>query len=258
MSSGGARPTGSQQLMLHYDTRDWPRGTAFEFDREVLRTTYDLLRPAGTHGDHWFKSKVRLVGNMMLAQNDVAGGHTLVRSRQHIEDNPGAYLKVQLFTKPGGSLLSSGGLVALDPGSVFLIDQSRPYRQTMPGGQNLTLFLPYARVNYDPTRLPPILRLGQETTEGRFLAHSMRIYFRFLKTASAESAMALSQAVCGVVSGLCGEPVRGCAPPDRPQLCRSRVWTGGCAARGGRLASIDLPGLRPHGRPDGIHTGPSA
>jgi hypothetical protein len=105
-------------LELHYDTRDWPRGSAFEFDREVLRTTYDLVRPAGTHGDHWFKSQVRLVGTMMLAQNDVEGGHTLVRSRQHVESNPGTYLKVQLFRKAGGRLLSGAGLATLSPGPI--------------------------------------------------------------------------------------------------------------------------------------------
>jgi hypothetical protein len=112
-------------MMLDYDTRSWPRSQAFEFDREALRLTYDLRRPAGTDA-HWFMSQIRLTGGLMLARNNGAGGHILVRDCRHIDSNPGGYLKLQMFSMSGGNLASGDRIIELDPGSVFAIDQSRP------------------------------------------------------------------------------------------------------------------------------------
>lgn len=201
MMTGNEGAANPPELLLEYDTRDWPRGRAFEFDREALRATYDLRRPMGTDR-HWFRSQIRLVGSLMLARNDGDGGHILVRNPEHIESNPALYLKLQLFFKPGGSLASGDRIVALDPGAVFLIDQSRPYRQTMPAGQNLTFFLPHARVHYDPATMPAVLRFGSESLECRFLSHAMRMAFRLSVGAPASDRSGLAHALCGSVSGL--------------------------------------------------------
>lgn len=188
-------------LVLDYDTRGWPRGQAFEFDRDALRATYDLRRPAGTD-THWFKCKIRLVDRLMLARNDGSGGHILVRDCQHIESNPGDYLKLQAFSMPGGSVASGDQIMMLDPGSVFAIDQSRPYRQTMPPGRNLTFFLPHARVHYHPAAMPAVLRFGCGTPEGRFLAHTMRAIFRLEGVGATTDETGLAHALCGSVAGL--------------------------------------------------------
>jgi AraC-like DNA-binding protein len=192
---------GPSTLMLDYDTRGWPRGQAFEFDREALRATYELRRPAGTDA-HWFKSEIRLVGSLMLARNDGGGGHILVRDGRHVESNPGTYLKLQVFSRPGGSLASGDQIMKFDPGSVFVIDQSRPYRQTMPPGKNFTFFLPHARVNYRPAAMPAVLRFDCGTPEGRFLSHTMRIIFRLAGVATTADNSGLAHALCGSVAGL--------------------------------------------------------
>ncbi len=194
---------GPATMDLDFDTRNWPRGQAFEFDREALRLTYDLRRPAGTDA-HWFMSKIRLTGGLMLARNDHAGGHVLVRDRRHVDSNPGSYLKLQIFAMPGGSLASGDRIIELDPGSVFAIDQSRPYRQTMPSGKNLTFFLPHARVSYDPAAMPAVLRFGCQTPEGRFLANAMRMTFTLSGAAVADDNSGLGHAFCGTVAGLLG------------------------------------------------------
>lgn len=192
-------PLGPAALSLDYDNRSWPPGQAFEFDREALRQTYDLRRPAGTDA-HWFMSQIRLAGSLMLARNNGAGGH--VRDRRHVDSNPGGYLKLQIFSMPGESLASGDRIIELDPGSVFAIDQSRPYRQTMPPGKNLTFVLPHARVNYDPAAMPPVLRFGSRTPEGRFLASVMRMTFKLSAAAVTEDDAGLGHAFCGAVAGL--------------------------------------------------------
>jgi AraC-like DNA-binding protein len=190
-----------RDLALDYDTRSWPRGQAFEFDREALSSTYDLTRPAGTEG-HWFKSQISLVGSLMLARNHGGGGHILIRSDRHIESNSGYYLKMQLFSGSGGYLAIRDRILALDPGAVFLIDQSRPYRQTMPSGQNLTFFLPHALVNYDPANMPAFLSFGPGTAEGRFLSHAMRMLFRLAGGRPSSDESGLDRAFCGSVAGI--------------------------------------------------------
>jgi AraC-like DNA-binding protein len=192
---------GSSNADLHYDTRGWSPGQAFEFDREALRATYDLRRPTGT-GGHWFKSDIRLLCSLMLARNDGGGSHILVRDSRHIEENPGHYLKMQIFSMPGGSVATGDRIMTLDPMSVFVIDQSRPYRQTMPAGKNLTFFLPHARVNYDPAAMPAVLRFDGGATEGRFLSNIMRMVFRLAGVASVAEGFGLAQAICGSVGGL--------------------------------------------------------
>lgn len=188
-------------LVLEYDTRGWPRGQAFEFDREALRPTYELRRPDGTDG-HWFRSQIQLVDSLMLARNNGDGGHVLIRTPRHIESNPGRYLKLQVFSAPGGNLTSGDRTMALDPGSVFLIDQSRPYIQTMPSGQNLTFFLPHARTNYDPSATPAVMRFGRGTPEGQFLSYAMRMVFRLSGGAAGADGSGLAFALCGSVERL--------------------------------------------------------
>jgi AraC-like DNA-binding protein len=216
LSESGVGPS---TVALDFDTRGWPRGRAFEFDREALRSTYELLRPAGTDA-HWFNSEIRLVGSLMLARNQGDGGHILVRDCRHVESNPGGYLKLQVFSMPGGSVAGGDQIMKLDPGSVFVIDQSRPYRQTMPPGKNLTFFVPHARVDYHPTTMPPVLRFGRGTTEGRFLAHVMRLTFRLAGVAATADGPGLARALCGSVAGLLASYASRTGSTAVPQTAR--------------------------------------
>jgi AraC-like DNA-binding protein len=74
----------------------------------------------------------------------------------------------------------------------------------MPQGKNLTFFLPYARVSYDPTAMPAVLRFGCRTPEGLFLANAMRMTFKLSGAAVTHDDSGLGQGFCGTVAGLLG------------------------------------------------------
>jgi len=184
---------------IHYDTRGWKVSDAVEFGREVLRPTYDF----GLRNDqsfHWYCTDIWLAGPLLFARN-MGDGHLLLREARHLATNPGHYLKLQIFNEAGGMLFCPDEAYQLEPRSVHLIDQSQPYRQKQPSGDNCTVFLPHALLGFKPGTAAYI-RFDAASPEGGFLAHSTQAFFDQLPRMTVGEAACMAGAYAGLVRSL--------------------------------------------------------
>ena len=191
---------GSAIPHISYDTRGLRISDAVDFGREVVRTTYDLGLPRDL-SDHWFRTEIWMLGPLLVAQNS-GSGQELIRERRHLSTNPGDYLKIQIFEESGGVLHGAEGAIALEASSVHLIDQTRTYRQTIPPGGNLTVFVPYALLDYRIGSLPPHLEFGSGTGEGSVLSASTTALLSGVRTMTSGDSMGVCRAYVGMLRGL--------------------------------------------------------
>jgi AraC-like DNA-binding protein len=172
---------------------------AVEFGREVVRPTYDLGL-SRDRSDHWYHTDIWLVGPMLFARN-AGDGHVLLRESRHLAANPGHYLKLQIFEEAGGVLFGPDATEPLEARAVRLIDQSRPYRQEMPAGRNLTVFIPHTLLDYRSGAAAHI-RFAADSAEGGFLSRSTEALFDQLPGLTIGHASGVAGAYAGLLKAL--------------------------------------------------------
>jgi AraC-like DNA-binding protein len=199
------------------DSRNQPKESGEAAGRRLIETTYDLEIPESCT-DWAFLGEVWRVGSLTFARFE-APQHTLTRGPRHILQNPGRYLKLQLFEQDEGWFEGADGRFEVAVGVMCVIDQSRPYVQRMPSGRHLSVFVPHAAVGYDPAASPPFIGLRPADFQGRILGRTLVNLFDALPDLRQDEA-ALVEAILvstcqHVLKPAASEPTTGRIRSDR-------------------------------------------
>ena len=68
----------------------------------------------------------------------------------------------------------------IGPGAIHFIDHDRPARQIASDHEQLSVFVPYHAIGYDPSVHPAVFSMGLDTAAGRLLAASLEVAFKSL------------------------------------------------------------------------------
>ncbi|WP_430937893.1 helix-turn-helix transcriptional regulator [Rhodovulum sp. YNF3179] len=153
-------------------TMDLGNEASFDFWREATRGTYRLGVPPKP------ARKFRMISRMWAGDGCILSDfkctdNVKFREPAHVANDKQAYLKLRYYFSGGSRVIAGNETYTLLPGSVYLIDQSRPIAEISKANHQINLFVSHAEIGFDPERCGPCLDFSGDSLEGRILSTAL-------------------------------------------------------------------------------------
>ena len=171
-----------------------------EIWREIVDGSYILDETSNTESGYKVVSHVWPVEEILFAKMK-SEANTVIRTDELIASNPTPLVKVRIYLRGNTTLEVGRESFTIGPGAIHFIDHDRPARQIASDHEQLSVFVPYHAIGYDPSVHPAVFSMGLDTAAGRLLAASLEVAFKELDQLDRNEAPAFSASLTGTLRG---------------------------------------------------------
>lgn len=167
---------------------------------DIVQDIY-ALSPGDEHASgHRVKARVWLLDDILMSRFE-AEANSVVRAPGLIRKTPSELVKLKIFQDGHLDIFDGDESGWLGPGAISFIDHDRPTTQVSTRHRQLSVFLPYHFIGFDPSKHPVWFRIEGESALGRVIAAAVTSVFKDLDHVSAEEAPALASGLAGLIRG---------------------------------------------------------
>ncbi len=169
--------------------------------REVIDGTYILDDAVPALGGHRVDSQVWLA-NDLLFSTFRAEANSVFRTQKLVRTNPGHLVKVRIYRQGHMRLIGDEQSGTLGTGAVHFIDHDRAQQQVSTDHEQLSIFVPYHLLGYDPSRHPAWFSIGLDTPAGRLIETSVLSVFGEIGHSTQQERESLAAGLIGLLRGV--------------------------------------------------------
>lgn len=167
---------------------------------DVVHDTYALLRSDEQVSGHRVKARVWTLDEILLSRFE-AEANSVIRTPGLVRKTPSELVKLKIFQCGHMDIHDDGAFGRLGPDAVSFIDHDRPSTQVSTHHRQLSVFLPYHVIGFDPSKHPPWFGIGRNSAIGRLIEAGVTSVFDSLDTVAASDASALAAGLAGLIRG---------------------------------------------------------
>jgi AraC-like DNA-binding protein len=172
----------------------------FDFWRESVRPFFST-EPTKGAPNHTVSGKSTLVDSLIYI-NAEFGSFTTSRGKVEINSSDSEYLVLETYSFGGVDGVFGGEHYSMRPGSLYLRDWQKPFRdQTLPSSVR-SLVIPYSALGYDPSLHNAHFAISVDSVKGQILMAAFEAFEKQLPFMSQVDAPAVSAGLMGLVRGL--------------------------------------------------------
>lgn len=167
---------------------------------DVVHDTYALLPSDAQPGGHRVKARVWMLDDILLSRFE-AEANSVIRTPQLARKSPSELVKLKIFQSGHMDIHDDEAFGRLGPDAISFIDHDRPSTQISTRHSQLSVFLPYHAIGFDPSKHPPWFGIGRDSAMGRLIEAGVTSVFDSLDTVAEREASALAAGLAGLIRG---------------------------------------------------------
>lgn len=167
---------------------------------DIVRDTYALPRSDEQVSGHRVRAQVWVLDDILLSRFE-AEANSVIRTPGLVRKNTSELIKLKIFQSGHMDISDDARCATLGQGTISFIDHDRPSTQISSEHRQLSVFLPYNAIGFDPSRHPAWFEIGRGSAIGRLIEAGVTSVFESLDTVAASDASALAAGLAGLIRG---------------------------------------------------------
>ena len=181
--------------------------------REVVDGTYELEHMSKSEGGHRVATRVWPVEDLLFSTLK-AEANTVIRTKALISSNPTPIVKIRAYRYGRSQLTSETASCTYGAGAIHFLNHDFVSRQTSTDHEQISVFVPYHAIDYDPAIHPNAFSIGLDTAAGRLLEASLNAAFLELDQLDKKETPAFVSSFMGTLRGALSGAVDSLADND--------------------------------------------